>query len=57
MREGSKGGEREGVMPGEAEVVGCLKASPQVVRGPEGGAQGVLCSVAAPDPCFEATLP
>lgn len=57
MGEGSKVGEREGAMAGEAEAAGCQKASPQVVRSPEGGAQGVLCSVAAPRPCFEATLP
>lgn len=57
VREGSKGGGWDGVIVGEAEVVGCKEGSPQVVRGPEGAAQGVLCSVAAPDPCFEATLP
>jgi hypothetical protein len=33
------------------------EGSPQIVRGPERGTWGALLSVAAPDSCFEATLP
>lgn len=57
MGEGSKGGGRERVVAGETEAVGCWVVSPQEARGAKEGAQGVLCSVAAPGPCFEATLP
>ena len=46
-----------GVIVGEAEVVGYRKGSLQFVSGPEGAVQGTLCSVAAPGPCLEATLP
>lgn len=45
------------MISGEAEAEGWGDGSPQVVRGPEGGAQGALCSVEAPGPCFSAALP
>ena len=45
-----------GVIVGEAEVVGYRKGSLQFVRGPEGAAQGTLCSVAAPGPCLAEAL-
>lgn len=57
MGEESKVGGWDGVIVGEVEVEGCREGSPQFLRGPEGGAQGVLRSVAALGPCFEATLP
>lgn len=57
MGEESKVGGWDGVIVGEVEVEGCREGSPQFVRSPEGGAQGMLRSVAALGPCFEATLP
>lgn len=57
MVEGNKVGGREGVISAELEAGGWGYRSPQVVRSPEEGPQGTLYSVAAPGPCFEATLP
>ena len=57
VEEGSKVGWRERVIFEKAEAGVCGERSPQVVRGPEGEPQGVLCSVAALGPCFEATWP
>lgn len=57
VEEGSKVDGREGVISGEAKAGGSGEGSPQVVRYPEGDNQGVLCSVAALGPCFEATSP
>ena len=41
----------------EREMLSWMEGSPQTVRGPEGDTLGGLCSVAAPGPCCEATLP
>lgn len=49
-------GKKEG-SDGKTGMLKWVEGSPQTVRGPEGDTLGVLHSVAAPGPCFEATLP
>lgn len=57
VAEGSKVEGRKGVISAETKAGGSEEGSLQVVRGPEGDAQGALLSVAALGPCFEATSP
>lgn len=53
----AKEGGEKGWADGKQEMLGWVEGSRQTARGPEGDTLGVLRSVAAPGPCFEATLP
>lgn len=55
--ERAKEGGRQGGTGGEREMLSWIEGRSQTVRGPEGDPLAALCSVAAPGPCFEATLP
>lgn len=48
---------KKGGSDGDKEMLSWGQGNSQTVRGPEGDTLEVLCSVAAPGPCLQATLP